>query len=211
MPWPRFAVAFSFSLLGLLSLHGAQKEVGIQMEDGSLLHIPQAFFHNIEFLKKSPEHTVLTGRYKDSPVLFLFVLRKSVPEGYQFQDELLPLLKVDKREALSLSKPLAEPEDRGPRRILNEGSFEDFLLSYRARYHPNGLATFFIMGPDQDYYRAIPEFQRIVDRYRPGPVQLTQPESIEPGLVVIALLTLVANMVLVWFGIKQIANLKRVH
>lgn len=206
----RFLKCVVLCLISFSSFN-ALADMELKLENGSSLHIPDMFFNEISILERSRSRTVLSGYRKNSATFMLMAVYPKVPPNFDVLSELSRILGTVQVDYLQI-RDENDPSVNFPLYIVrNEGPYEDCLISYKVHYHPNGFAIAYLIGPALEFYEASPVFWSSDAMYTPAPVRKVQREEIELWMVLAALAALGFNMLMVWFGIKQQARLKKAH
>lgn len=191
-----------------------ERNTTLRLVDGSELLIPNDFFYRLEFLDHEPHNTVLRGDCRNlSSAFFLFLSQKSKREkGYDPLAAMLRAVELPYKLSIPIRREI--PALKGRFRVVqitSTGPLEGFLVLTSTQERARGVVSFFLVGPEAEFQRALPGFVAMVNQYgaaeaksvKKGLSQRNHPSS---WMVIAAIVVLVANIFAILFGFKEIAR-----
>ena len=199
MPCLKLVAVISLLLHGLFAWSA---DITIQYKDKAEIAIPDAFFNDIEKRESNSLGIVLTGRHATSDARFFIVRTTSELDTNQILARLIDIESINTED---LSEP-GESEYPAPKRILTPGPYFDFLFVQKEVEYRKTKVVFFLVGPQEDFYQATPDFWNMTSLYKPAPMGLKSEVEVQGKMIVLAIFLLFANTLLIWVGVRQYAR-----
>lgn len=182
----------------------------VELPDGAKIDLPISLFHNLELTSDDSGLVILKGRKKNADVLFLCILKKNPPAGFEPLSILLDSTGQHSIRTKDMSESSVDNSSPSLKlmRIISPGPYFDYLIAVNSFTYQKTRASFILLGSDSDFYQTIPDFRRMVTQFRLPDIKPGD-RPVPPWLVMAAIVLLAINTCIIWYGIHRIAIHKR--
>ncbi|CAM2066488.1 hypothetical protein SCOR_14000 [Sulfidibacter corallicola] len=211
MCWRRYAEAkwIRAMVLGLCLWLGwpapAEDRPVIHFKDGATLPVHEEFPH--VYWPHGVGESVIVARSPEHDAFFVAAAFKEAnPHPNRVLDLLIQVMGIQRIQL----EPIEEETrylGKNPQifRLKQDDRFRDYILGFASTKSGEGAVYFYMVGSEEDFYAKTSAFWHVVDHFQPALKQMDRQLEPKPWMVIAAILILVANTGILWYGFHQMA------